>query len=126
VLDSTHGAPHKTQEAILSALLERRLPASLSYVTGLKSLRELRLTPRAAQGGVAGVESAGGSGMGGGVRVAAMGGDQPGNDARFVCPVTGLEMNGRRVRGVWVGAQPFLKLRAGSRYGSQAGQFAGG
>lgn len=58
------------------------MPKALSHISSLKHVRDLQLTP---------------SGEGEGARGAAATARnfQPGNEADFACPITGLEMNGK-------------------------------
>ena len=72
------------KEAVLEALLARALPPECAHIRGLKDLTTLRLrrNPAAATG------TKGGSGAG-------KAGEFVGEAAPFVCPVTGVEMNGR-------------------------------
>ncbi len=75
------------KDALLEALLKKTLPPQLAYITGLKSVTELKLTPHQAAAQVR--EQ---------VKAAVKGLHNPGNEAAFCCPVTGLEFNGRWVQ----------------------------
>lgn len=69
------------KDAVVQALVSKSLPPSLSYISSLKHLIDLRLTRN---------ENAAKASA-----VATQGNFQPGNDAQFVCPTTGQELNGR-------------------------------
>jgi hypothetical protein len=69
------------KDAVVQALLTRSLPASLSHISSLKHLINLKLTPNSSATGQS--------------KAASQGNFQPGNEAHFACPVTGLEFNGR-------------------------------
>jgi hypothetical protein len=62
--------------------MEKSIPKALSHISSLKHVRDVQLTP---------------SGEGEGARGAAATARnfQPGNEADFACPITGLEMNGK-------------------------------
>ena len=81
------------KEAVLEALLAGGLPPECAHIRGLKDLTTLRLrrNPAAGGGGPTGKGAGGGGGRGSG-RAA---GEFVGEAAPFVCPATGLEMNGR-------------------------------
>lgn len=70
------------KDAVVRALLNKAIPESLAYITGLKSVVELKLEPNPSKKKEA-------------PQVAAKGINQPGNDSDFCCPITGLELNGR-------------------------------
>lgn len=70
------------KDAIVSALLNKTVPDKLAYITGLKSVVDLKLEPNSAKRQTA-------------PKAAERGASQPGNDAAFCCPITGLEFNGR-------------------------------
>lgn len=59
------------------------MPKSLSHITSLRHLVDLRLTPTQRSAQPAAAVAAGAQGT------------QPRNEAEFCCPVTGTEMNGR-------------------------------
>ncbi len=83
------------KDALLTALLAKSLPPHLSYISGLRSVTELKLTRKhKANGGGGGGGSAGPSSSGA-VKAAVKGLHNPGNEAEFCCPITDLEFNGR-------------------------------
>ncbi|KAL3158830.1 hypothetical protein ABBQ32_011556 [Trebouxia sp. C0010 RCD-2024] len=69
------------KDAMVQALVTKSLPASLSYISSLKHLVDLRLTRN---------ENADKA-----VNITTQGNFQPSNEAQFVCPITGQELNGR-------------------------------
>ncbi|DBB01814.1 hypothetical protein WJX77_008966 [Trebouxia sp. C0004] len=69
------------KDAIVQALVSKSLPGSLSYISSLKHLIDLRLTKNENA-----VEAS---------HVTTQGNFQPSNNAQFVCPITGQELNGR-------------------------------
>ncbi|KAG2454878.1 hypothetical protein HYH02_000709 [Chlamydomonas schloesseri] len=78
------------KDAVIVRLLEKTLPPSLSHITGLRSVVELKLTPSA------GSASGSGSGAGSGsAKAASQVSFQPSNDSQFCCPLSGLPFNGR-------------------------------
>lgn len=70
------------KDALLTALLNKTLPDSLAYISGLRSVVELKLNPNPNKKAKA-------------PKAAERGGHQPTNDADFCCSITGLEFNGR-------------------------------
>ncbi|KAL0039417.1 hypothetical protein WJX79_007290 [Trebouxia sp. C0005] len=69
------------KDAMVQALVSKSLPGSLSYISSLKHLIDLRLTKNENA-----VEAS---------HVTTQGNFQPSNNAQFVCPITGQELNGR-------------------------------
>lgn len=69
------------KEAVIHHLLNKTIPASLSYITGLKSVMEIKLQRQEQQRQAKAAAS----------QVSF----QPGNDTDFSCPVTGVPFNGR-------------------------------
>ena len=81
------------KEAVLEGLLAGGLPPECAHIRGLKDLTTLRLLRNPAAGGSGPADKgAGGDGGRGSGRAA---GEFVGEAAPFVCPATGLEMNGR-------------------------------
>jgi len=71
------------KDALLQALLNKTLPPSLSYISGLKSVVELKLAPNPYKCTAA-------------PKAAGRGSHQPANnETEFCCPVTGVQFNGR-------------------------------
>jgi Rtf2 RING-finger len=71
-----------TDSVHVQALMDKNIPKALAHITSLKHVIDLHLTR-------ADLRARGRS------TVATSNNFQPGNDAEFVCPITGLEMNGK-------------------------------
>jgi hypothetical protein len=71
------------KDALVSALLHKTMPAGLAHITGLRHVTELKLQ-----------RNSGKAGSSKKVAQQAMG-YEPAVEADFVCPITGLEINGR-------------------------------
>lgn len=69
------------KDAMVQALVSKSLPGSLSYISSLKHLIDLRLIKNENAVEVS--------------HVTTQGNFQPSNNAQFVCPITGQELNGR-------------------------------
>ena len=67
------------KEAVIHHLINKTMPASLSYITGLRSVMEIKLQRQEQQAKAAASQTS----------------FQPGNDTDFSCPVTGVPFNGR-------------------------------
>ncbi|GLC40062.1 hypothetical protein PLESTF_000933400 [Pleodorina starrii] len=75
------------KDALIQRLLDKTLPPSLSHVTGLKSVMDLKLHR---------AKPASGPGASGSSKTAASQiSFQPSNDSDFCCPVSGVALNGR-------------------------------
>jgi len=84
------------KEAVLNALITKAVPPSLSHLS-LRTIFDLKLTPRddgVPHGEKGGRGRGGGKGSGNGVRTQGEASDAHVGRSAFVCPVTGVEMNG--------------------------------
>eukprot|EP00198_Chlamydomonas_reinhardtii_P006336 XP_001695672.1 predicted protein [Chlamydomonas reinhardtii] len=77
------------KDALIVRLLDKSLPPTLSHITGLRSVVELKLTPAANGSG------ANGAGAAKAPKAASQVSFQPGNESQFCCPVSGQPFNGR-------------------------------
>ncbi len=78
-------AAHLCREWLPAALVAKAMPASMGHITQLRHLVDLKLHPNASGSGSGSNGAARGTGNAAGVD----------NVARFCCPLTGLDMNGR-------------------------------
>ncbi|KAG2440121.1 hypothetical protein HXX76_004235 [Chlamydomonas incerta] len=77
------------KDALIVHLLDKTLPPTLSHITGLRSVIELKLTP------AAGTSGANGAGAAKAPKAASQVSFQPSNESQFTCPVSGTPFNGR-------------------------------